>query len=209
MNYARVCNARYSVCMLKKSTCATCGKPCDGRRKRCWACSVEARREGRNPCAVCGTTTTTRWVGPLCSTCYDRSKFGPCPDCGALRSPSAKRCHACSAAHQRGAPKKRQSKKPRTHKPMDYILVLRPKGHSRKSSSYMFEHRLVMEQHLGRELLPDETVHHINGIRHDNRLENLELMIIHPLGQRVADLLPWAKGLLKRYDPNSLRASNG
>lgn len=52
------------------------------------------------------------------------------------------------------------------------------------------EHRHVMSQHLGRPLLRSESVHHKNGIRHDNSLDNLELWVTYqPSGQRVEDLL--------------------
>lgn len=64
----------------------------------------------------------------------------------------------------------------------------------------ILQHRLVMEHHIGRELLPEETVHHINGVKTDNRIQNLELWSYsHPKGQRVPD-----KEILRQYEPSAL-----
>ena len=57
-----------------------------------------------------------------------------------------------------------------------YVYVLVPDHPQADACGYYEEHRLVMEQHLGRVLKPTECVHHFNHNRTDNRIENLELM---------------------------------
>lgn len=57
-----------------------------------------------------------------------------------------------------------------------YSLVYVPEYKNANKNGTMLEHRYVMEQHLQRDLLPSEDIHHINGIKNDNRIENLEVI---------------------------------
>jgi len=83
-----------------------------------------------------------------------------------------------------------------------------------KSNGYMYvryenksylEHRKIYEDFLGRKLNSNENIHHINGDRTDNRLENLELWnTSQPAGQRIEDKVQWAVELLTIYSPEKL-----
>lgn len=85
-----------------------------------------------------------------------------------------------------------------------YVMVWNPSHPNAKGGrdrNYVAEHRMVMSDYLGRPLLKTEQVHHKNGDRSDNRLENLELWTTsQPSGQRVIDKLSWAKRFIALYD---------
>lgn len=81
-----------------------------------------------------------------------------------------------------------------------YVHIFVPDHPNAVGQGWVFQHRYVMEQHLKRLLHPYENVHHKNGDRADNRLENLEIWIItQPAGQRVSDRVAHARWLLAQY----------
>lgn len=80
------------------------------------------------------------------------------------------------------------------------VSVPKELRHLSNGATKIAEHRLVMALKIGRALSSDEHVHHVNGVRTDNRLENLELWsTAHPSGRRLDDLIEFCQAMIERY----------
>lgn len=83
--------------------------------------------------------------------------------------------------------------------------VIRRRWSGANEREHEFQHRRVMEEHIGRPLFREEEVHHLNGNRSDNRLENLEIWSTkQPKGQRPEDKVEYAVEILRLYAPEKL-----
>ncbi|MGF0262476.1 HNH endonuclease signature motif containing protein [Rhodococcus ruber] len=137
---------------MKGNSGRFCSQQCNGASKKGAGAGPRVTHEFN--CAVCG-------------------KY-----CRVYRSPSAQNPVTCSVRctglNQRGS--LNPSFTGGTHiGDNGYVRILRPTHPGADSRGYVYEHRLVMEEHLGRYLQPGEVVHHINRNKTDNRIDNLGL----------------------------------
>jgi len=149
---------------------------------------------GYRRCVNCGRTFLPSSRHLRCPSCRGRDLC----ECGKEKQVKSMTCGLCRTevgsqnSNWRGG---------RTRHKAGYVMVWAPKHpRARKNSPYVFEHILVVEDLLGRHLADGESVHHINGIREDNRPENLELWTRpQPSGIRVSDAIEWARTIYDRY----------
>jgi hypothetical protein len=150
-------------------------------------------------CSECGREFRPSSRHKRCPRCRfgDPTRYDRCR-CGARKQRSSASCTQCC---DRAGEASGTWRGGRTRTKAGYVMRL-ARDHPRapSNSGYVFEHILVMEQMLGRFLLEDENVHHLNGVKDDNRPENLELWVrAQPSGARASDLVEWAKEILRRY----------
>lgn len=199
------------TCETCKMTCL-CGNTRSKQGQKCTDCLRvwgAQRKAVIKDCADCGGRFTSKANGRYCTACTNIRRRHPCADCGVSIDWRAKVCRQCwGKAHQGPRSAHWRGGRPQTTY-SGYRLVKSP-GHPRakpKNGNYVPEHQLVMEEMLDRYLEPGENVHHRNGVRDDNRPENLELWLVHqPAGQRVEDIADWAEDILRRYRPHLLRS---
>lgn len=173
-------------------------------RVGCWKCGGEIYRAQ----SKIDSSVTKRFV---CSSCYSRGR-GEYTECA--NSECCVTFYVYPSDIERGRKYcSQRCTKDEQRKPFygnkstgkdGYVRVKMPDHPNANKDGRLMEHTLVMSQVLGRPLRPDEEVHHLNGVRGDNRPNNLELWdrSKQPAGQRVEDRVSWAKEILRTYEPD-------
>jgi hypothetical protein len=146
-------------------------------------------------CTDCKRTLAPGLGRKRCNTCRVKDLCA----CGGLKQRVSKRREACRRRSEAGEANGNWRGGTTRHK-AGYIMRM-ARGHPRAGKAgYVFEHILVMEEMLGPYLLASETVHHLNGVKDDNRPENLELWTRpQPAGIRATDAVAWARDILQPY----------
>lgn len=197
------CGATFHVKPFRESKAKYCSRACRARYPRDttkWKCVTKK-------CERCGTEYITktshaarrRFCSHACQYAEKTERNAEtrnCKHCGTEfsvpRHTDIEHCSRACANRSMAETKRSWHKTPDGYMVSGFTINGRSRG--------VLQHRYVMEQHLGRPLKAFENVHHKNGVKHDNRIANLEVWITkQPKGQRPEDLIEWAAAILEHH----------
>jgi len=175
-----------AIVNTQRKACVRCGRefadvPSVAKKWCSWDC-YDADRQPRKTCKRCGAPLKLSKRTYCSHECMTLGRMNqaqkPCEVCGALmvvRPYEASTKRFCSRACL-NASKRISGPGARVKRGDGYMAVYYPTHPDASRQGLILEHRLVAEQKYGRRILPDEHVHHLNGVRDDNRPENLEVI---------------------------------
>lgn len=182
----------------KRRTCSrSCGSVLAFQSRQAQGEVVMPVKPRRGDTIACGTCGKTFYRSPAEVARGRQACSKPCSDIAMTKTPVIKQCEVCgkelrlkpSQAAIRYCSKvcdgigrtkrpleRMHNGKPARQNDKGYVMVYEPDHPNKSFSGWQYEHRLVAEQVVGRYLESSEHVHHINGIKEDNRSENLAVM---------------------------------
>jgi len=185
--------------------CSICKKQINYCGKNCFNCARKIREDKRKgrPCSCCGKSDVLiyRQTDMLCTMCWRRQKCKEEPDYRDKRLKWQRERDRRISGRSINSPLLLAPSGSGYITPEGYKII-RKRNHpnAQKLKGKIYEHTVVMSEFLGRPLKKNESVHHKNGIRDDNRISNLELWHVgQPKGQRVEDKINWCKEFLEEY----------
>lgn len=201
-NICRNCYQKQWAKTIPEKQCNICNQKFKVSGNTCWNCLDTSRKEKsrKMTCSNCKRTglLILNMTEKLCTKCDREKKESLDPLKKEIRRKQVRESSRRKRGTKIDAPVRKSKGWWLTSQ--GYVMIFEPNHPNSNINGCINQHVFVMSQHLKRPLKKGESVHHINGQRDDNRIENLELWHrSHPPGQRLDEKIEWAKKFLEEY----------
>ncbi len=199
-----------------KVTCNTCNlifekKNFSVRRSKNHFCSKECKYKKSDSCPLCLKNidrNKEKRSKIFCNICYERNYYKENPERIELRKKKVRENLRRKRNLPLDTPRMRGENGSGSINGNGYKIIYN-KNHPNSKNDRIAEHTLIMSNHIGRPLFKGENVHHINGDKLDNRIENLELWNkCQPCGQRIEDKIKFYIEFLNQYGYEVIKLSD-